>query len=120
MDDEEVVREVAQEALSMAGYEVVLAKDPATALRLYKEAMESGAPFDAVILDLTIPGGIGGKETMEKLISIDPGVKAVVSSGYSNDPVMADYKRYGFKGVLAKPYKIGALQDVVRSVIAGG
>ena len=118
MDDDEAVREVAAMALSIAGYEAELSKDSDEAVALYKEAMESGAPFDVVILDLTIPGGVGGAETVKRLLEIDPEVKAVVSSGYSNDPVMADFEKYGFKGVLAKPYKIDAVKEAVRSAIS--
>jgi CheY-like chemotaxis protein len=76
-----------------------------------------GQPFDAVILDLTVPGGIGGKEAMKRLLEIDPRVKAIVSSGYSNDPVMAKFREYGFRGVIAKPYKIEELSGVLRRII---
>jgi PAS domain S-box-containing protein len=118
MDDEEAVREVAAEALSIAGYEATLSKDSDEAVGLYKEAMDKGAPFDAVILDLTIPGGMGGAETVKRLIAIDPEVKAVVSSGYSNDPVMADFEKHGFKGILAKPYRIDAVKEAILSAIS--
>ena len=85
---------------------------------MYKKAKESGNPFDIVIMDLTVPGGMGGKEAIKRLLEIDPGVRAIVSSGYSNDPVMSNFKRYGFKGVVAKPYKMKDLAEVLRRVIA--
>lgn len=119
MDDEEVVREVAGRMAAHLGYEVDFAEDGAKAIELYKKAKKSGRPFDVVIMDLTIPGGMGGEEAMEKLLEIDPSVKAIVSSGYSNDPVMADYKKHGFSGVIAKPYKVAEMSSVINSVING-
>jgi len=118
MDDEEIVVDVARKMLESLGYEVESTSDGAEAIDLYKKAKESGNPFDIVIMDLTVPGGIGGKEAIKRLLEIDPGVRAIVSSGYSNDPVMSDFKRYGFKGVVAKPYKVKDLAEVLRRVIA--
>jgi len=111
MDDEEMVRNTAGEMLRRIGYTVEFARDGAQAIEVYVKAQLSGQPFDAIIMDLTIPGGLGGKETIKKLLEIDPEVKAIVSSGYSNDPVMADYKKYGFAGVIAKPYRIKQLSE---------
>ncbi len=102
MDDEEVMRTSVGEFLKTAGYEVELAADGNKAIELYKKAMESSKPFDAVILDLTIRGGMGGKETIKKLLELDPDVKAIVTSGYSNDPVMANFREYGFRDVYCK------------------
>jgi len=119
MDDEKVVREVAGNMLDILGHEVEFASDGAEAIESYKIARESGQPFDVVILDLTVPGGMGGKEAIRKLLEIDPGVKAIVSSGYSNDPVMAEFRGYGFRGVIAKPYKIKELSEVLYNVING-
>ena len=79
--------------------------------------MESGQPFDAVIMDLTIPGGMGGKEAIAMLIEVDPEAKVIVSSGYSNDPIMADYEAYGFSGVAAKPYRIGELEKTLGDIL---
>lgn len=113
MDDEDSIREVMQEALNFLGFEVALAKDGHTALRLYEEAMQSGKPFDVALLDLTVPGGMGGQETLAYLKDLDPEIKAIVSSGYSNDPVIAEYETFGFKGVVHKPYKINELTEVI-------
>ena len=81
--------------------------------------MELNQPFDAVIMDLTIPGGMGGKEAIKRLLEIDPEVKAIVSSGYSNDPIMADFKKYGFCGVVAKPYTLEELGEALSVLING-
>jgi PAS domain S-box-containing protein len=118
MDDEQAVREVAGEILCFLGYQIGYAENGAEAIARYQEASAAGAPFDLVIMDLTIPGKMGGKEAIQKLLEIDPHVKAIVSSGYSNDPIMADYARYGFKGVIAKPYQIEQLSRTVHEVLA--
>ncbi len=110
MDDKIEVREAAGEMLSHIGYEVEFAKDGSEALKHYKRAKMEGEPFDMVIMDLTVPGGMGGKEAIEKLLLYDPGVKAIVSSGYSSDPILEKYKKYGFKGVLPKPYEMGKVK----------
>jgi len=117
MDDEEIVREIAREMLTYIGYEVGLAEDGVEAIQLYSEARAKGKPFDAVIMDLTIPGGMGGKQAMEKLMELDPQIKAVVSSGYSNDPTMANHELYGFKGIVAKPYNLDELNQVLQRVL---
>ncbi len=119
MDDEELIREVAREILSTLGYEVEVARNGAEAISLYRTARKSSHPFDVVVLDLTVPGGMGGLETVERLLQIDPGVKAVVSSGYSNDPIMADCAEYGFRGVVAKPYTARELSATLRAIIGG-
>ena len=111
MDDEEPVREALQAMLDELGYTAECAENGAEAVDLYRKRKEEGTPFAAVILDLTIPGGVGGKEAITALLKIDPDVKAVVSSGYSTDPVMANYLEYGFSAVLTKPY---LLQDMSR------
>ena len=80
-------------------------------------ALESGDPFDAVILDLTIPGGMGGKETLDAMLKLDPNVKAIVSSGYSNDPVMSDYGRFGFRQAIRKPYHIQEMSAALKEVL---
>jgi CheY-like chemotaxis protein len=119
MDDEEIIRDVAGEMLRHFGYEVEFAEDGTEALEKYANAMKSGISFDAVIMDLTIPGGMGGKETVIKLIEIDPDVKAIISSGYSSDPVMSNFREYGFAGIVMKPYQISELSEQVRNVLQG-
>lgn len=117
MDDKHEVLEAVGEMLCHIGYEVDFAKDGIEALRKYKSARQSGKPFDSVIMDLTIPGGMGGEEALRKLLVIDPNVKAIVSSGYSSDPIMATYEKYGFKAVLPKPYELKKLSTVLSSVM---
>jgi PAS domain S-box-containing protein len=117
MDDEEMVRNVAACMLEAMGFEVTAVPDGAEALREHERAWKDGAPFDIIVMDLTVPGGMGGKEAIGWLRKADPGVKAVVSSGYSNDPVLVDYKRYGFRAILAKPYRFQDMRQVVRDVL---
>lgn len=117
MDDNEDIRSTAQAILEELGYTVESVEDGAKALELYLMHKEQGKPFSAVILDLTIPAGMGGKETIESLLKIDPAVKAVVSSGYSNDPIMASYVDFGFRAVLTKPYRIQEMSKVLRDLI---
>ncbi|MFH1499532.1 MAG: PAS domain-containing protein [Verrucomicrobiota bacterium] len=119
MDDEENIRSMASTLLQRMGFEVEAAADGAAALRAYTEALGTPRAFNLVITDLTVPGGMGGRELMEKLLHLDPGVKAIVSSGYSSDPVMADYKAYGFKGMVPKPYRITDLAKTIRQVLEG-
>lgn len=116
MDDEDVVRTIAVEMLQHIGCEVESACDGASAIGLFKKALKSGTPFDVVILDLTVAGGMGGEETIKKLIEVDPKVKAIVSSGYSNMRVMSDHSSFGFRGVLAKPFNIVDLGKSVFSL----
>ncbi len=118
MDDETLVLETVESMLEVLGYEVVGVTDGEAAIAEYDEALRTGMPFDAVLLDLTMRGGIGGQEVMARLLQIDPRVRAIVSSGYSNDPIMADCREYGFRTGIAKPYKVSELSDVVRRVIA--
>jgi len=117
MDDEEVVRRVAAELISSLGYEVDLAEDGAKAIELYESAMNAGRTYDVVILDLTIRGGMGGAEAIQKLQEIDPAAKVVVSSGYSDDTVVSEYQEHGFRAFLKKPYVLGDLQNVLNSLM---
>jgi CheY-like chemotaxis protein/anti-sigma regulatory factor (Ser/Thr protein kinase) len=117
MDDDKYLRIMIGEMLEMLGYEAGFAKDGDEAIKLYKEAMESGKPYDAVILDLTIPGAMGGKDVIKILLEIDPEVKAIVSSGYSDDPVMSNFREYGFKGMMPKPFDDNALGKVLNDVL---
>ena len=118
MDDEDVVRITAGQILKTIGYMVEYAKDGHEAIRVYKKAIEKEQPFDAVIMDLTIPGGMGGREAVQKLIEIDPDVRAIVTSGYSNDPIMANFKEHGFSGVISKPYMVDEFNAVIRRAIS--
>jgi DNA-binding NarL/FixJ family response regulator len=86
---------------------------------LYRQALEDGRPFAAVLMDLTVPGGLGGKEALGQLREIDPEVKAIVSSGYSYDPIMSDFRRYGFQGVVGKPYDLGRLSQALATLLGG-
>jgi CheY-like chemotaxis protein len=117
MDDEQIIIDVTLEVLRFLGYSVMFAKDGEAAVELYKKEKNTGAPFDAVILDLSIPEGMGGKEAIGQLRAFDPSVKAIVSSGYTHDPVVMDYTAYGFSGKLAKPYKINDMKIVLEQLM---
>jgi two-component system cell cycle sensor histidine kinase/response regulator CckA len=117
MDDEEIILDVVAAMLSKAGYSVASARDGRQMLDIYQKAQLNGEAFDVVILDLTIPGGMGGKEAIEHLLQLDPQAKALVSSGYSNDPVMADYASFGFQGSVAKPYRTEDLCSTVSQIL---
>jgi CheY-like chemotaxis protein len=117
MDDEQVICNLAREMLTSLGYEVTCAHTGAEAIAAYSSAMVAGQPFTAVMLDLLIPGGMGGKETIARLQAIDQQVKAIVSSGYSDDTVRADFRQHGFSGVIAKPYTLAELAEVLQQVI---
>lgn len=119
MDDDELILRTCGEMLKYLGYQVSYAYDGDEAIRLYKEAAEglTGAAYDAVIMDLTIPGGIGGKEAIKQLRRFDPAAKAIVSSGYSDDSVVANYKNYGFSGCVNKPYQIKELSEVLVKIL---
>ncbi len=119
MDDEQLIRQLTSEMLTYLGYQVCISKDGFEALSLFERCKKEGKPFDAVIMDLTIPGGMGGKEAITKLLSLDPEVKAVVSSGYCNDPIMANFRSYGFAGVLAKPYTASEMSKLLHRLITG-
>lgn len=113
MDDEKMIRDLAGGILKHLGYEVEFSENGAEAIEVYEEAMKSGEPFDAVILDLTVRGGMGGREAIRKLLEIDPEVVGIVSSGYSDNAVMTDFKKYGFRGVVAKPYSVREMSEMI-------
>jgi len=119
MDDIEALRDMLCKMLQFMGYESVPACDGHEALLLYSEALKGNRPFNAVILDLTIPGSMGGKDTISRLLAIDPAVIAFVSSGYSNDPIMANYRDYGFAGVIPKPFKMEQVGSLLKKAIYG-
>jgi signal transduction histidine kinase/ActR/RegA family two-component response regulator len=118
MDDEDAVRRVTGKMLERLGYDVELAKDGGEALAAYAAAMDSGRRFDVVVMDLTVPGGMGGKETMRRLAALDPLARGIVSSGYSTDPVMADFRAHGFCCVLTKPYSVEDLGKALAEAMA--
>jgi CheY-like chemotaxis protein len=111
MDDEELLRSVVSRMLEIMGYDVVAAADGKEAVQLYIEAAESGSGFDAVILDLSVQNGMGGRDAAAKLIEYDPDVVALVSSGFIGDPVLQNYHEYGFRGVIPKPYTSDELRE---------
>lgn len=117
MDDEATIRLFNSQHLINLKYEVETAEDGVEAIELYKKAMKSGKPFDAIIMDLTVPGGMGGREAIKKLLEIDPEVRAIVASGYADDQIMAESNKYGFSGVLVKPYEIAELDEELQKVI---
>ena len=119
MDDEKIVRDTAGKILEQLGHKVDFAADGGEALAKYQQARENGRAFDLVIMDLTVPGGLGGKETIRRMLELDPQVKAIVSSGYSNDPMLSDFKKYGFKGIVAKPYVVEELESAVEQILGG-
>jgi CheY-like chemotaxis protein len=119
MDDEAMIRELTGNLLGHLGYDVDFAEEGLSAIQKYKTALEASTPFDAVILDLTIKGGMGGRETIKALKELDPNVKAIVSSGYSDNPVVANHKDYGFCEVVAKPYEVVEFSRRLHRVVFG-
>ena len=118
MDDNELVRESGRDMIESLGFDVEICEEGISAVELYKKSKTNNKSFDLVILDLTIPGGMGGLETAKKLLSIDPQARLIVSSGYSNDPVMANYHNYGFMGVIEKPYLIDDLRKIIKQALS--
>jgi len=120
VDDEEAIRDLVEFTLSRLGYSVATAETAAQGVELYHEKFQAGERFDLVILDLTLPGGMGGKEALKRLIEIDPKVNAIVSSGYATDATMSRYQDFGFRGVIAKPYEASELGRIVHDAIEVG
>jgi len=117
MDDEDLILKLTTGMLEYLGHRVTTCENGSEAIAHYRKAMESGSTYSTVIMDLTIPGGMGGKAAAEQILAMDPEACLIVSSGYSNDPVMSDYRSYGFAGSVAKPYKVSELSQVLRSVL---
>ncbi|MCG6552360.1 MAG: response regulator [Candidatus Magnetominusculus sp. LBB02] len=118
MDDDKDIREATQELLLHCGFSVAVAEDGLQAISMYEQSIAKNAVFDVVILDLVVPRGLGAKETITRLHSLDPSVKAFVASGYSNDYVMDNYKEFGFCGTLAKPYNFDELLEAITELAA--
>ena len=118
LDDEEIICELITYTLSSLGYTVAECRDGKTAVQLYQEALDAGKPFDLVIMDLTIPGGMGGREAVQELKKIDPGAKVIVSSGYAMDPIMTQCKDYGFCGSISKPFDLAQLELAVQEALS--
>lgn len=116
MDDEEFLLDVGSDMLKSIGFEVVKARHGDEAIALVKESVLRGTPFRAAILDLTIPGGLGGQETVGPLAEIDPELRIIASSGYTDNPVMAEPGRYGFAGRLIKPYRKSELSKLMQTL----
>jgi len=117
MDDEETVRQVMGQILNYLGYEVVTAEDGEAAVALHREAIENAQPFDLVILDLTVRGGMGGKLAIQKMREFEPGVRAIIATGYSNDPTVQSFRDYGFVGAITKPFTLMTLKTVIHDVL---
>ena len=113
MDDEKHIRNITRKMLERFGHSVSLAADGQQAVQIYKEAMDQQTPYDLVIMDLTIPGGMGGREASEAILAMDPRAKILISSGYGNDPMMTDYQSYGLKGIIPKPFRVSELKETV-------
>jgi PAS domain S-box-containing protein len=120
MDDDVIVRTVVETLLKKAGYTAVCAANGTQALEFYKESLAHNDPFTVTIMDLTIPGGMGGKETVKQLREIDPTAKVIVFSGYSNDPIFSKYREFGFDGVLSKPFSIEEFMRTISEVLQDG
>jgi two-component system cell cycle sensor histidine kinase/response regulator CckA len=118
MDDEEIIRDLAGDMLAELGYRVTTCSDGREAVSLYKAAKAAGAPFSVVIMDLTIPGGMGGKEAARQILAIDPEARLIVSSGYSNDPVLSEYKIHGFCATMVKPYRITEVAQILSRFVS--
>jgi len=117
MDDQEIIGKAALLMLEYLEYDASFVRDGHEAVKFYIRAKESGQPFDAVILDLTVPGGMSGEEAVQELVELDPQVTAIASSAYFNDPVIMDYKRHGFRGAIVKPYDITELGNLLHTLI---
>jgi two-component system cell cycle sensor histidine kinase/response regulator CckA len=113
MDDEDMVGEIACQMLEYLGFDAMRVVDGVDAVKEYKKSQDDGMPFSAVIMDLSIPGGMGGEEAVREVLRLDHDAKVFVSSGYSTDPIMVNYQDYGFAGGIAKPFDLAALQKIL-------
>ncbi len=120
MDDDDITRRLTANKLQRMGYQADVAGNGHLALSMYRDALIAGAPYDAVILDLVVEGGLGGEETMKRLLEIDPSVKAIATSAFVDEPAMSDFWDSGFRGVLAKPYSAADLDHALQTLTASG
>ncbi len=118
MDDEESILEVTREILEVFGYEVETSRDGEEALSKYRRALLDGKRFDLVIMDLTVPMGMGGQEAVRELLKLDPQARAIVSSGHATDPIVSNYRAHGFVGTIPKPYRMEELDTIVKKALA--
>ena len=118
MDDEESIREMIAAMLGELGHRAVTCACGEEAVACYQAARATGSPFSLVIMDLTIPGGMGGREAAQRILALDAGARLIVSSGYSNDPVMSNFAHHGFRATLVKPYTLGAMTQVLSGLLA--
>lgn len=118
MDDDSLLNESIGRALNALGFEAILCKDGKEAVQAYSKALKDGKTVNAVILDMTVPGGMGGIEALERIKELDPDVRAIVSSGYSDEPIMASYAEHGFKAALLKPYGVTELSNILNKVLS--
>jgi two-component system cell cycle sensor histidine kinase/response regulator CckA len=117
MDDEEIVGDITRQMLMYLGYDVIVVADGKEAIQLYRDAFEEGKTFHAVIMDLNIPNGMGGREAVKEVMQIDADARILVASGYSSDPIIKEYHKYGFCGSIAKPFDLKELQDSIQSAL---
>jgi two-component system cell cycle sensor histidine kinase/response regulator CckA len=117
MDDEEHIRKMTEALLTRLGLDVTAVRDGDEAVQRYTEACRADRPYDLVMMDLTVPGGKGGRDAMQEILQVNPTARGIVSSGYSSDPVMANFRSHGFCGMLAKPYRISELSRTLREVL---
>jgi DNA-binding NtrC family response regulator len=117
MDDEIMIGEITCQMLEFLGYEAMHVMDGKAAIKVYKQHMEQGTAFAAVIMDLTIPGGMGGREAVGEILAIDPQARILVSSGYSNDPIMTNFSDYGFCGLIEKPFDMNTIKKAIEAAL---
>jgi CheY-like chemotaxis protein len=118
MDDDPMIREVVGAMLDLLGHQVLFAQDGEEAIKMFLSAQEAGVPRDLILMDLVIPGGMGGKEAVREILRIRPEARVIVSSGYSNDPVLANFRDYGFSAAIPKPYQLKELARIVNEAVA--
>ena len=117
MDDEIMIGEIASQMLSFLGCESLHVTSGEDAIAVYRQHRDKGEPFDVVIMDLTVPGGMGGSEAVVEILAIDPQARVLVSSGYSNNQIMTNFADYGFRGVVEKPFDMHSLQEAIEAVL---